>query len=435
LQNKQIEEDCELKKIYWIVFTIVSVAILCCSCKKDTVSTEYNLKEELSESKDEDSTLLEDNIATTEYSYNEYEFKASYEKALKEVKDSSVPNTFAPTEPGNGFSVIPLNSEIYGVDSYAIIPILRRQLTEEEMLQLAYCMGGIPFEQLISSKYSWMGLEDQQMYRPYSHEERIMDYELESLYRYKGVRPVTPLTNSNEKNGPLYVDLQWSDNKGLLRYWIYPKNTMTKEQLLQIIDTEFRDIPEEFYQPLTDQISYADVAKTAQKLVLEYGISDNNFDTCYAYYWSARGTRTTPLGVPEDIWRAKLHFVKGNDYEVVFKASDGSFISWTCYPPGYFGAKEPADFLKKDNAEPAKYSEDEMLKVAESFAEKNLIKDGVTIIKSYLKPIINIQRFPEYFGKGNLATITLSTGDIYYISVMEDDLLIQNLVINAMKTN
>lgn len=420
-----------MKKICWIVFTmILPVVILCSSCKKYIDSGKNTTKENVIESENKNSNSLEDDEVKTEYIYRENEFKASYEKALKEVEDGYVPNALPPTEDNNDFAVIPLNGEIYGVDNFAILPVLKRQLTEEEILQLAYSMNGIMFEQLINSSHSWMGLDDQLLYRSYQWEERIMDYELEILYRYEGIRPENPLTKNQLNNGPLYIDLQWPEDKseGFFRYWIYPKNTMTKEQILQIIDIKFGKIPTQYYQPLAEQIPYVDVAKTGQQLVHEYGASDYTVDTAYAYYWSTRGTPSTPIDTIRDMWTARLHFTKGNDYEVIFNAGDGSFISWTCYPPGYFGEKEPSDFLKKDNMDTVNHTDEEMLEAAKTFITNKLLKDGVTIKESYLETLDYTPRFfSEYYGKGKIAVITLSTGDIYNVSVMENDLLIQKL--------
>jgi len=413
-----------------IIFPLI---ILCSACAQSFVPSVLPTKETTSPTPDPTPANL-DNTATPApepYSYDEEEFMDYYDTALTAISDGSVPATATPVDPKEtGFAIIPLGAETYGIDAFAILPILSRKLSEEEMLQLAYAMGGISFEQLVSPLYSWIGSEDQGIvYRPYQWEERITNYKLEILYRYDGLRPLKSLLNNAENGGPIYVDVDRPKSGGAVRYWIYPTATMTEEQLLQIIEVQFF-VPQEYYQPLAEQLQYDKVEEVVQKLVLDYGIANTAPDMCYPSYWSGRYSKS-PIG-RRDYWSAKLHFDEGHDYNIYFNADDGSFISWFRCPVGYYAENEPSDFsLEITDNNVVLHTDEEINEAAVSFVSEELLKDGITISETS----VNANEFHTLGGGGGLVikgegknvSVTLSTGDIYQVSIMKNDLSIQSL--------
>ena len=125
------------------------------------------------------------------YSYQEDAFREGYEKALSDVKNGIKPDSDAPESPDEtGFALVPLGKELYGIDYLAILPVLSRNLTDTELLQLAYKMEGISFDELISPAYSVVEGSTQMEYRPLQWEERVRRYGLEKRFQFEGLRPL-----------------------------------------------------------------------------------------------------------------------------------------------------------------------------------------------------------------------------------------------------
>jgi hypothetical protein len=369
------------------------------------------------------------------YTYDEEIFKSSYSKALSDIKDGKIPKQLAPDNPEEtDFAIIPLGKETYGVSAFAVLPILTRALSDEEMLQLAYGIGEINFEQLITPMYSWMGYSDTSITnRQFYWDERIRSYELECMYRYKDLRPSSQFTNNPEAGGPISVgvDIAQSEGGGSVRYWIYPKTSMTDEQLLQIIEAQF-NVSEEYYQPLETQIQYDEVKGIAEKLAKELHLSEHTTKACYSNYWSGRANKNIILGKPNDYWLARLHFSDGYDYNVTFNAVDGGFISWFRCPEGYYAEKEPADFsLEVTERTDITYSDNEIIEAAKAYLSATFLKDDSIISEAYEDP----NEVEKIFGgqglvmeaSGKIVNMALSSGEKFRVTVLINDLSIQSV--------
>jgi hypothetical protein len=422
-----------MKKQLLVIIFILPFIIMCSSCSSiGNVKNENTTPQLLPTGINADSSF--DPISEP-YTYNADTFKISYSKALSDIKDGKILKESAPDNPEDtDFAIIPLGKEIYGIYAFAVLPVLTRALSDEEMLQLAYGMGGISFEQLITPLYSWMGYSEVSItYRPFYWDERIRSYELESMYRYKDRRPSSYFTNDPEAGGPISigVDIAKSEGGGSVSYWIYPNASMTEEQLLQIIEVQFKG-PKEYYQPLETQIQYDEVKGIAEILAKNLRISESTLEECYSYYWSGRSNKKGVLGSPNDYWLARMHFTDGYDYIVTFDADDGSFISWFRCPKGYYAKKEPVDFtLEVTELTDKTYSDKEMKEAAIAYISSAFLKDDIIINEAYVDPL----EVNKLFGgqglvmeaKGKVVKVDLSSGEKYRITVLINDLSIQSV--------
>jgi hypothetical protein len=364
------------------------------------------------------------------YTYDENKFKERYEEALSAIKKGEIPEAKAVNNlDEKGFAIIPLDKEVYGIDNFAVLPVLTRELTDTELLQLAYEMGEIPFDDLISSNYSYMGnAEESFLYRPFSWDERIRYFELDSLYRYEELRSSKVHTNDASFGGPIYIDLI-TYFRDAVKYWIYPKLPMNDDQLLQILSVRY-NFEKEHYQPLEGEIPFYDVEKTAMKLIDTYQITEDTLEMCMPYYWQSKQYNDSDVSI--NFWIARLHFSDGFDYNVKFKAYDGSLMGWYRCPKGYYGKTEPEDFkYRVTDSNNSNYSDDDFLRAVENYVTRMLLKDDVTIKES----MVSGNSFDRLYygegliieGSGKVITLTLSTDEVYKITVMGDDLSVQSV--------
>lgn len=421
-----------------VLFVIVFLSIGCGNLLPKEVNT---IAEEVSSTIE---PISEESLDA--YTYQEEKFRERYEEALKAIKNGSKPNTNAPIDSTqNKFAIIPLEIETYGIDSFAVLPIIERDLTEEEMLQLEEGMGGISFEKLLDSKHAWMDVKNQQTEnRLYYWEERIRAYELDEQYRYDSIRPKQQVSlNEASSKGPLCITIPEAEYSTVTKYKMYPLSTMTDEQLLQMIAIKY-PVEDIYLKPIEGEIPYKQVAGVVSKMVGEYSISEEEPQNIYASYNSSRYSTENggnlQLAAPETAaWVVSLHFSKGYDYQITFNAKNGTFQNWVRYPIGYFAKKEPKDFIpavtpvskSEDMKQIAEHTIKEMQGAAETYVLDKVISDKnkSSILSNDL--LSDFTSYPVYGlrieGEGIVVNITLSTGKVYQVAVMKADLSIQGV--------
>lgn len=425
MQTLYIKGNNFMNKFLKLSMISLSIIILCVACKKETPQETLNHKNELSPTKE------------SQYVYQESIFKKRYEAAQKSIQNGIKPQSKAPSNPSeNRFAIVSLDKEIYGIHAFAVLPVIERDLTDEEMLQLADGMGDISFDEMMDSKHSWMDTGALQIEnRPYYWEERIKTYELNEQYCFGSKKPKKPL-HFNEINNinPVCITMLHTNQENFSKYKVYPISPMTEEQLLQMIALKY-PVPNEYIKPLKNEIKFEEVDEIVKNLVKKYSISDNEPQDIYASYSSTRyqiEKSITQGFLPLEAarWIVSLHFSEGYDYELIFNASDGSFLSWTRYPKDYFAKKEPVDFklavTAKKNTE---HTIEDMKSSAEKYAKNIMSKDNIEIVPSdsYAPTFatIHLDGLPSIEAEGSIISFTLSTGDSCQVTVMKDDLSIQ----------
>jgi hypothetical protein len=125
-----------------LILIVLTIVLIFTACEKSNVSTKKGIG---------------NTTTTNQYVYDEGVFESRYNDAIDTLNQDIILNELAPTSPEeSGFAVIPLDKEAYGVDAFAFLPVINRNLTDDEMLQLAYGMGMVSFEELISPTYSYV---------------------------------------------------------------------------------------------------------------------------------------------------------------------------------------------------------------------------------------------------------------------------------------
>jgi len=322
--------------------------------------------------------------ASIPYEYKEDDFRKDYDEALLKIKDGAIPNQPVPTEPTTGFAIISLSKEIYGVDAFAVLPISYRALSEEELLQLAYGMNGIPFDDLLSPTYSYINVDSHQINRPFYQEERIAKYKLDASYCFENLRPKEVLANKQLDGNPFFVEIPINQNNVFRSYCFFPVASMTEEQLLQYTDFYFGgDKNKEYYQPLEHEIQYKDTFDVAKKYAKAYGLSKHEIDNIYVYYSSGRSPYRTDT--VNSIWRVLLHYKDDFDYSIDFSALDGHFLNWKRYPKGYL-SEELASSSNLNQPSPTNisYSYEDIQRAAENYILEYIVEDGVQIKEAFV---------------------------------------------------
>lgn len=345
---------------FHLILIVLTIALIFTACEKSNVSTKKGIG---------------NTTTTNQYVYDEGVFESRYNDALDALNQDIILNEFAPTSPEeSGFAVVPLDKEAYGVDAFAFLPVINRKLTDDEMLQLAHGMGRVSFEELISPAYSY--IDERDTNRPYQENEYTnISYKTLGLYFNEGLRPSHPLTNNPKDRNPIYVKMP--KNSHYKRFWIYPLDTMTEEQILQIIDIIYGKIPEAFYTPLPNQVQYDEVKEIVNQFIQDYRITDKIPDEIYPLYKSYRFEKSNMH--PPDKWTVGLQFNCIHDYSIEVFPEDGELCLWARLPIGYY--KNPSNIQREIENDGTKPTKEQLIAVVEEYVSQVLLKGDITIAK------------------------------------------------------
>lgn len=285
---------------------------------------------------------------TTQNPAENYEFDMNmfiqqYNDALRSIENDEVIIEAPPEDLRlTDFALITLDPTFYSADFYAFLPLSSRALNKNEMLQLVQKMKSTSIAQLLSPMYSIIDSDiTRRQNRNYYWEEYIRKINLVNEYRFNGVNPIYTLTNNPKDGNALCIETYNGD------FLILPKNTMSDEQLLQIIQNEYRKIDDKYLHPLLDQIQYNDAASFAQLYAKQFDLIHQEQAAFLVkdYYTARSDTSTMNNLAPPDTWIVWMHYPQIEetkfDYAIYIDADSGDFIEWQIIPYGSFSEDEP----------------------------------------------------------------------------------------------
>ena len=276
------------------------------------------------------------------YSFDETEFLTLYNRALEQRKTGKKPSSPAPQDPSEtGFGVLPLDRETYGTSAYAFLPLQERELTEEEMLQLAWGMEGLSGEELLKPEhartglFSYDGAERLFANRAVTRQEEAALLRLTPRYFYEGMRASLPKPGAQEEGLPVTVKLDGED-----QFAVLPQEDMTEEGLLRYLEVKFARLRPEDYLPLPEEISYGQLPEFLSSALLRYGIGDGTLPEYCALLLQNSGAQRTPeeRRASEENWQVTLLYPEGDEYVVGLRSDTGELYGWARYPNGTFTA-------------------------------------------------------------------------------------------------
>lgn len=354
------------------------------------------------------------------------DFAARYRQAKQRLAEGEKTSQPVPQDPKEtGFAVVSLDERVYGISQYAFLPLGERSLTEEEFLQLAQAMEGVPEWGILTPKYCRTGLMEGNgtaaagQNRELTREEKLRYGALRPLYLYEGKR-------AEERTGqeaPLCVELSGEESGEIYR--ILPAASMTDEQLLRYLETEFREVPPEMYQPLVGEVSYQELPAVIEAAVTRYKLGDGTTPD-YRAELITSGTETR--NTDREYWGIELCFPEGDQYTLCLYAADGNLTSWIRWPPGYFDDPDFSGIRQLPEGGPR--SEEEVLEAAVAYLRQ--IEPGewevtdCTVSESQ-------GAVGQFYGSASEAEIKTSTGVRFNITVLNSDLSICNFIVRNGK--
>lgn len=367
---------------------------------------------------------VESSSPTVAYTFDREVFTGQYQEAQKRIGQGEKPAQAAPQSPEeSGFAVITLALELYGVESYAILPLSERALTEEELLQLADAMDGIPAEALLTPRYSRTGLEEDPVFlqqnRALQRGEKLRFDLLQPEYLYAEKRPeADPRENDPQKSAPCFVKIPGQGDEVLFR--ILPEAPMDDGQLLQYLDAQMEGVPPESYLPLEDEIAYRELPSHLQREIEAYQLGDQTLPDYTAILSTSVGEART---ASQEAWAVTLLYPEGDQYVITLDAGTGALKSWLRWPAGTFTGETLPEV--SEPAESPERSPEELKAAAAGYLEQTIPGDW---------EIAEIQaeetsRFLEGYGASRRVSVTLKDGRKYRLALLEQDLSVANFII------
>lgn len=259
-------------------------------------------------------------IPTREYSKEELQFIEEYDNFLQTYKPFEEVAIVNADPADADFTILSLEEELYGTGAFAFLPIDSRQLTEEELLQLAITFGEKSGEYILQEYCSYKytisdeyGIDSNRSLT--SREAFLIRVALADEYFCEGRRPEQKLGESEQDEVLYYTTYK---DKGV---WLYPAREMSETEILQILDAQYGETDPSFYTPKEGQLTAQDAKEQAKILLKTYVPEMPEVKDIYVLY----AGDMTPI--KEDYWRACMHLENSDhDIMITFSADTGELI-------------------------------------------------------------------------------------------------------------
>lgn len=320
----------------------------------------------------------------TDFTEKEQNFIAAYQDIIASGAISEDQPVSEDEFETSDFEIVLLDEKLYGTPAFSFLPIASRELTEEELTGLAAAYRKAAPEVI---------LQDYSSYKEGSAEERGVDsnrpltskeyfksrISLLSEYLVDGRRPENTEEPFREKGDPLYFSMP--DTSGI---WIYPKEGMSDEQLLLLIDRQYADVPAEMYTPKEGQLKKADAEAAARELAAGYITKDRISDIYLLYGSGSVGMRSIP-----DYWTAYIHMNgKTPDYYLQLQADTGKLMEWRKYPADFYSETGFSNEKLSDDSAVGSATEEQLEQAAVAYL-KNVLKDETQADKVQITVVSN----------------------------------------------
>lgn len=309
-------------------------------------------------------------IEREEFTEKEQDFIEAYNEI---VTANDIPDSITSFDniSESDFGIILLDEELYGTPAFSFLPIESRKLTETELKQLASAYHKASPEVI---------LQDYSSYKEGSMETRLInanrrltageDFKIRisifSEYMTEGKKPEKK-DIPNQENGEALC-FTYCDRK----IWIYPKTEMSDEQILNIIDKVYGELPKEYYTPKEEQLSSKEARNVAKKLLKTY-VTTDKVENMYLTY---QAEREGMGGLLSPIPKADIDLEGDYDYSITFDAITGELLGWKRYVKDFFTEEGfTVEALKNRDEEVPNITEEQLIEVAKQYVKDILGED------------------------------------------------------------
>lgn len=388
----------------------LTVAALLCGCAENEAAQQADAGADLLPVTRED-----------DFSEEEQQFIRDYNEILS-TEEIPAKSDFAVSDPAvSDFAMISLPEEKYGTSVFAFLPLQSRALTREELIRLACAYESANPETILQDYCSYK--EGSGSARAVSanraltsRESFLLRVKLLSQYCLEGKRPAQALSQSSTEGEPLCFRTASSE-----KVWVYPRREMSEEQILQVIEEQYGDLPEETYLPGEGQSGVSDARSRAEELLADY-VTDGEAEQIYLLYSSHADTGMTP----PDRWTAYIHMKNGeNDYLVRFLADTGSLTAWEKKPVGYF-TEEGYRIAEENTVSEGSVTDEQLTQAAREYLETVSAKDD-TIDSSW-----ETAEFAVSGSAQGTATVLVNMGDeTWNLFICTEDLSMEGVAVSS----